>query len=531
MPKRVIDVTCGSNHCRLIESKQLKPQPYIALSYCWGKASNRLFVTTIATIADRETHINVGQLPKALADAVCLTRNLKVKYLWIDALCIIQNDNDDWLEQASQMAEVYKCAYLVIAAASSAASDDSFLQTPNRQLSFSVPFEKDGVSGRVFCMPIRGTGIHENYQGNYGDYDPLFYRGWTLQESNLATRLIVFSSTELQWVCKTHRICEAGHRDSPQHSQSISTNTTRTNAYHYWHIQVMEFTRRRLTYEEDKLPALAGIASETYSITGSAYVGGLWEQNLIYDLCWERFLWESEPHIATKDWYAPTFSWASVRGNVYYNDNGIAGGQAVSYKVTYTDGSTSIGQSRCLTKVLGASCTPISLLNPFGQVAEGFIKVRGPLTQAVVSDHIEAGPGIRYTHVVNYGRASVHLEFRADVPLRQYPTLDASANIAAFGERTAHRARPGENTPVQGAKVWLLNIGSRPLRYNSRRDRPDTWLACIILGRSLCVSGAYERLGYAHAQWPPLGSMWPHRELADLFPFVTGEDTSELLIV
>ena len=81
----------------------------------------------------------------------------------------------------------------------------------------------------------------------------------------------------------------------------------------------MEYSKRLLTYQYDKLPALAGIASKIGALTGSEYIAGLWKKNLFKDMLWERHLFEGVKWEATSVWRAPSFSWASVQGNVLYN--------------------------------------------------------------------------------------------------------------------------------------------------------------------------------------------------------------------
>jgi len=429
------------------------------------------------------------------------------------------------------MSDVYRSANLVIAAGSSKFSDDSFLETGNRPRGVVIPFSHLGHSGKVYCAPFPASGIHEDYRGIYGGYDPLFWRAWTLQECILTIRLIVFSSTELQWVCRKHMICEAGHRDSTQHYYSMYSITEAADAFHYWHDQVMEYTRRRMTLSKDKLPALAGVAREISQIAGGTYIGGLWEQNLIYDLCWERYLWEVELYIAMDRYHAPTFSWASVGGNVFYNNDAIAGGPKVSYPIHYDNGTTSIGRTTYFSKILEAHCTPLSKSNPFGAVNDGFIRIKGPLIDALVYDHPDAGPGFRHTHIAHFNRTLEKFEFHADVPLGQYPISDESENSGFSQVDTALRAPPAGGTPIRGAKVWLLNIGYFPHRYNNRVDCPYVWLGLLILGKSLRKPGAFERVGYRHLMWPPLNSTWPHTELEDLLPFTNGEESSEIMLV
>ncbi|GKT64813.1 heterokaryon incompatibility protein [Colletotrichum tofieldiae] len=429
------------------------------------------------------------------------------------------------------MSDVYRSATLVIAAGSSNSSGDSFLDTGDRKEGATVRFAYQGRAGDIYCAPFPASGVHDDYRGIYGCYDPVFRRAWTLQECILPTRLVVFSSTELQWVCREHMVCEAGHQDSNKHHYSIYSIKEPTDAYHYWHNQVMEYTRRRMTLEKDKLPALAGVAIEISKIARDTYIGGVWEQNLIYDLCWERYLWEVEPFAPMSAYRAPTFSWASVGGNVFYNNDAIAGGPGISYPIHYTDGTQSIGHTKYYSTLLEAKTNPISEENPFGEITDGFIRIQGPLTEALIYDHKDTRPGRRYTHTARFIDTIEEFDFHCDIPLAQYTFPDVTDDSASTQDSTtALRASPGEETPVQGAKVWLLNIGYFPHRYNNPKECPYVWLGLLILGKSR-KPGAFERIGYKNLMWPPGHSTWPHRELDKLRPFATGKSTVEITVI
>jgi hypothetical protein len=97
LPKRVIDITAsdGSTIPFLRESKG-KEAPYIALSYCWGTLPT--VTTTSSTIQERINGMALESLPQTYIDAVKICRKLGIRYLWIDALCIVQDSIEDWKE-------------------------------------------------------------------------------------------------------------------------------------------------------------------------------------------------------------------------------------------------------------------------------------------------------------------------------------------------------------------------------------------------------------------------------------------------
>jgi len=115
LPKRVIDIgqSSGNSALRLYETKG-ESERYICLSHCWGDFQP--ICTTTANINDYKKSISWKSLPKTFQDTVDLARFLNVRYLWIDSLCIIQDDLKDWEREAAEMANIYSKSYLTIAA-------------------------------------------------------------------------------------------------------------------------------------------------------------------------------------------------------------------------------------------------------------------------------------------------------------------------------------------------------------------------------------------------------------------------------
>ena len=115
LPSRVLDLSdCyGPVNLRLYEPIPSEGAKYVALSYCWGKSGN--LTTTMANIAGRKCGISWDLLPNSFRDAVTITRGLGMRYLWIDGLCIIQDDKPDWEREAAKIGQVYENAFLTIA--------------------------------------------------------------------------------------------------------------------------------------------------------------------------------------------------------------------------------------------------------------------------------------------------------------------------------------------------------------------------------------------------------------------------------
>ena len=158
LPTRVLDVCPNSPYIRLVEtSGQLGK--YITLSYCWG--TSNVITTKLSTINARKESIPLDDLPQTFLDAVWIARHLDIQYLWIDALCIIQDDLLDWEHESSKMASIYGMSYLTIAATGSADSlGGCFTAWSSRSCTGLVSPDATSL-GRSICIdaaPVINTG-------------------------------------------------------------------------------------------------------------------------------------------------------------------------------------------------------------------------------------------------------------------------------------------------------------------------------------------------------------------------------------
>ncbi|KAM7186269.1 Heterokaryon incompatibility protein (HET) domain containing protein [Naviculisporaceae sp. PSN 640] len=135
LPTRLIDVGLSpteTDHVRVIGTSSLttavctETYRYIALSYRWGEG-NRL-LTTKSTYAQHQTSIQIEIVPKTIRDAIHVTRHLGIRYLWVDALCIVQDDEQDWTKEAARMGDIYMNALCTIAAHAADHADCGFLK-------------------------------------------------------------------------------------------------------------------------------------------------------------------------------------------------------------------------------------------------------------------------------------------------------------------------------------------------------------------------------------------------------------------
>ncbi|KAH7400442.1 heterokaryon incompatibility protein-domain-containing protein [Cadophora sp. MPI-SDFR-AT-0126] len=350
---------------------------YIALSYCWGslEESSRLLKTTHSTMQERLNSINFNTLPLALKDAVTVARTLEVQYLWIDSLCIIQDDLEDWQIESSRMADIFSNAYVTIVAATGASCHDSFLYREPNQLTCDIQVHSEtfGLEDGQFSLRSRrprGTEkMSEIVDSRW------ITRGWTFQEERLARRVLMFGKNKFFLDCRTIERAEdtENYRLRPDWVGSVcgipleENGAIRASKYSqmrsssdHWQTLCGHYSYRKLTFPADKLPAISGIASKFSEKLGGDYLAGLWKDYLLHDLFWYCVYPATRP----EKYRAPSWSWASVD-------------LKISYPFWRTCGSN---ECEMYCTILDAQVTTHGL-DPFGAVDDGFLKIRGRLLQ------------------------------------------------------------------------------------------------------------------------------------------------------
>ncbi|RMJ11866.1 hypothetical protein CDV36_008522 [Fusarium kuroshium] len=249
-PKRLIYIS--SDEQRLIETKSHPSTcwPYATLSHCWG---NLIDVEPLQTTEDlyeaRIREIDWEELPTLFQDVITLLRKLGICYLWIDSMCIIQDDDKDWLEQSAQMASIYSQSYLNLAAATAKNTSESLFKTrfqvfadvDSSQSSLSDSdlhaYSNPWFSPKTYCerwttsmiqpmdtstaaVLVRPPNVlgHWSILGNEylgrAQECPLLDRAWVYQEKLLAPRTAFFSCSELMWQCRESLACECKDMDN-----------------------------------------------------------------------------------------------------------------------------------------------------------------------------------------------------------------------------------------------------------------------------------------------------------------------------
>lgn len=203
LPTRVIDVgRYDAEPIRLVETSQEPAATgwYIALSHRWGDLRReQRFCTYADNLSQRKERIEYNDLPANFQDAVRVTRALGVRYLWIDSLCIIQEDPKDWAAESGRMEDVFSHAYCTIAASSADSSLVGFLG--DRRPRDAIMLPTPGGAPLYLAEDI------DDFRTDV-ENSVLSSRGWVLQERALSRRTIYFTSTQVYWECGNGVVCE-----------------------------------------------------------------------------------------------------------------------------------------------------------------------------------------------------------------------------------------------------------------------------------------------------------------------------------
>ena len=227
LPTRVIDVGPADNseEPRLILTSN-EVGDYVAFSHCWGSLmeseAGKHARTLKINLEGMQQGLPLEKLPQNFQDAVVTVRKLKLRFLWIDALCIIQDDPEDWAREAARMNIIYGSAYLTIAATSAVSATDGFLRRPQKTAS-SIPYYKDlraKPAGRFVLAYKQTSGDDGSW---YWNIETVRWntRGWTFQERLLSKRVLHFTKRKIFWECRTS---DASEENEPLRDPAYRTS-------------------------------------------------------------------------------------------------------------------------------------------------------------------------------------------------------------------------------------------------------------------------------------------------------------------
>jgi len=416
IPRRLLDVgSIDDPHVFLVELQE--PAQYVSLSYCWGTDLAGIVTTTASNLSNHFKHISLQSLPRTIQDAITVCRRTEIQYIWVDALCIIQDDGNDWETESAQMLNIYANSTFTIAVSEPDSCRRGFLgpqkygsPTWQRSVETTVPVALGGPTNRIY---IRTSDPTQKLEQVSARKTSLAKRGWCLQEAILPNRILYFNGEELVWQCLQRTICECGHstdlvnstytelKVGLGHGECSSRSFAPFNLYRSWERLVREYSSRHLTQTTDKLVAISGLATlfscathghsniapDAFVMSGLSsipenlnsvdripgdYCSGLWKNRFIQGLSWnvDRKALQStsqSQHTRQSQYCAPSWSWASIDGPVEY---------LYELKVGRWKYTPALAEH---SQLLDVSFIYMNPENRLGPVTSGYAVVNGPI--------------------------------------------------------------------------------------------------------------------------------------------------------
>ncbi|CAN9473440.1 unnamed protein product [Alternaria alternata] len=484
LPTRVLDIS--NKRAKVVETHGMRAQ-YVSLSHCWGrKPIIRLLSSNIDQL---KNGIPWYSLSKTFQDSIIVAWKLGFRYIWIDALCILQDSFADWEYHASRMAQIFTDSQLTISASSSAdgaggcfssrPNDPWTLHSTSRQIrnpNLWLPYMQTGRDreGCLKTFDIRLKTPHGLYNRRQPK-EPLLKRAWVFQEQILSSRNVHFASGELYFECKSYVACECSgwiarslshdwetrwrkshailsgqlhfplpaaeiynrHRDLPK-PKPIPRRAAEFEAYS---ALIESYTALDITNVHDRLPALSGITSSRKD----TYLAGLWRSILLESLHWypvSAALTGRKASMAYRPerYRAPTWSWASIESPVQFVE---------------TNFHFSNSPTKPMARILEASVTPEGL-DPRGRVKDGVLKLVAPGAGAVVKALVMK----ERDELWNEKMAKMRMEIEPDA---FEPSLKAKLRgereVVTYAVLTMATAEEGNNSaPGQGVDRQVTDV-------------------------------------------------------------------------
>jgi hypothetical protein len=385
---------------------------YVTLSHVWGKDKVRITSLTEENHFEYQNGISLASLPRTFQDAIHLARRLdkRIRYIWIDSLCIMQSQRADWLSESAQMYQIYRNAYCNISATAATDGKKGLYRNRERRQLWEdyITLNIEGIPGQAPAPEKHIQCRIENllFWEQSVDEAPVNKRGWVLQERLLAPRVLHFCQDQIAWECRERVAAESSIGGYPifrpgagdielvrglmslvphQDGKALQgANVTESDPYKCWQRVVERYSKTKLTEPSDKLIALSGIANTISRQIDDTYIAGMWKKHLASQLLWRvdpvyengKFKYLSE---RPKDYRAPTFSWAAVEA-----ERGIKYGE-------FIDQPLLIEVKEVEVKVE----VTLQTKDEFGVVKEGYLILSG-LLKKIEMDDLEKDDVPRY---------------------------------------------------------------------------------------------------------------------------------------
>lgn len=507
-PTRLIDLGRPGEDETVRLANGATSEPYVALSYCWGGRQSLL--TRKANLEEHQRAIPVSKLARSIQDAIHFTREMGIRFLWIDCLCIIQDDKQDKAREIGKMRNVYANSFLTICAGRARATADGFL-APRTD-----PFRMDpavlavdltnntssdtakgqsrnpaDVSGSLPVVQPDGSIGYVNIRRcvEYSSaVEPLVARAWTFEERLLSKRIVTFGQC-VTWRCLDSHcmLPDTGDLWFPDDEDDVNSVRGVANALDLqprrllrrWHELVTAYSTRSMYDETDKLPAIAGIVQQIQPDGDpQAYLAGLWRSQLADDLMW------CLPQRGTRPlrWRAPSWSWASLNGLVRFQD---AADMVQGAKVLISDVVYNVELDSAASPFGELKSASINLTGRIGVTERGLIAYNAP-NKNDSPDFQEILCDRKNPSTIMYQLSRLKIDVAEDL-LRRPEDDDAKLG--------------GGSTLIRAERVWCL-----PLHGAVEYEPDDSWmderletrLDGLLLRKN--EDGSYRRIGIFEVQ-------------------------------
>ncbi|KAF2755862.1 HET-domain-containing protein [Pseudovirgaria hyperparasitica] len=392
-PTRLLQIIGDGSIVKLIATTNSERYDYTTLSHRWG--TDRLPMRTLRTnIQQHMSSIVTENLPETFRDAVLATQTLGYEYIWIDSLCIIQDDTQDWERECPRMASIYGQTAVTITVPGAENSYSAFLLPRRSTHSVELQYRNEqGEPQGSVTMWHPGICFRTSSQGGcvspttHPGVSGLKDRGWVFQEWLLSPRILYFGSSQIFFECSHSRRYEISDLEysaplsRPNMTKTLPTYSDAVQYYEWWYSLVGRYSICHLTFEKDRLPAISGIAHRYPSpMDQDRLLAGLWVGDFPGALLWRySYEWSSEgqgkDRPEMREDVSPSWSWSS---KVWAASKGypvVWQFERPGDQVRWTQSAIST-----TTKLASLSSTP----DPYGQVSEGHIHVRSKLFVALL---------------------------------------------------------------------------------------------------------------------------------------------------
>lgn len=487
-PTRLLQINEDVTSVRLISTTQSSDYEYVALSHRWGIKKPAL--TLRCNMQERMQGFSVSTLPRTFRDAMTSTRGLGYEFIWIDSLCIIQDDEADWVYECPRMSIIYRGAVVTIATPAAPDSSAGFLH--ERKAVSSEDYKPCPLQYRDEEGAPRGS-IKFWYPGCHSEAVPqsrpesstppqdvlrqqpgsvLENRGWILQEWLLSTRVLYFGSYQMYFECLSTARFESTHteirlQDSAKRlSKHIPSFRSPVQFYSWWRQFVERYSECVLSVAEDRLPAISGILHAVKPVQlGDTYLAGIWKGSLPWSLIWrldgKTYYYPSRLNYGAAKtqeavsgspascaevnapYVAPSWSWAAKMCKIRFVKQELDN-KPVAWKFRFVSCSTTLPANPSLR---------ISA-DPYGRVTGGSLHVRGKLRRAVVARYSEQRCFMAYALPFETRKGEEVAFFPDDIPRYSFlPVAEDRGNGLGHNpttEEVQYRAYP---------EIYALEVG------------------------------------------------------------------------